>query len=564
MDRHARPFTLCWLGAIALVLAGCGTAGLKRALSGEDKEARTYDVPVVGDHTDVANTAPIKLGGVGLVEGLEGTGGDCRADEYRAMLVDDLKKAGLKDINKYLASTECAMVIVEAELPPGAARGATIDLEVKLPPGSKATSIRGGRLRRCALYSYNFAKNLQASYSGPRGMLRGDRMAVAEGPVLMMSGSRGDEIGGLGRVWAGGRALKEYPLALVMGSKSQRAGLTTAVSNRINELFMPGGTPSRDNCIAHTGNNTLVSLRVPGQYKNNLARYLRVVRFIPLTQQGEDARPAGGKAAPSYRQRLAQDVLDPAHCVEAALRLEALGPKLATPALQAGLDSKQPLVRFCCAESLAYLGSPACADELGLAARQPLYRAFALAALASLPEAACTSQLHQLMESDLDDETRYGAFRALHALDPRGEGVAGVNLGGFTLHRVGPGVRPLVHLATTKRAEVVLFGDSQKLVPPFALLAGEFTLKAAPGDGGCTISRTPRVGEPEHCQSTLELEDVIRHMAEMGAHYADVVALAQQAARSAALSCQMRFDALPRIHDIDELVEAGRGNADAH
>ena len=51
------------------------------------------------------------------------------------------------------------------------------------------------------------------------------------------------------------------------------------------------------------------------------------------------------------------------------------------PALKQGLQSKHPLVRFCSAEALAYLGSPACADELARAVKQqPYLRAYALTA----------------------------------------------------------------------------------------------------------------------------------------------------------------------------------------
>src|SRR5205823_5039194 len=93
----------------------------------------------------------------------------------------------------------------------------------------------------------------------------------------------------------------------------------------------------------------------------------------------------------------------------------------------------------------------------------------------------------------LDDESRYGAFRALRALDETDPAVRGDHLGEegretFWLHRIQTEGKPFVHVSTSKRAEIVLFGKELKLVPPFTLVAGDFALTAAEGDPRCTIS----------------------------------------------------------------------------
>src|SRR5262249_40006689 len=154
------------------------------------------------------------------------------------------------------------------------------------------------------------------------------------------------------------------------------------------------------------------------------------------------------------------------------------------------LNSEHPLVRFCSAEALAYLGSPSCGTELALAIeQQPALRAYGLTAMASLDEAVCHVELRRLMDSS-SPETRYGAFRALRALDEREEAIGGEQFNeSFWLHRVAPHSRPLVHVSTGRRAEVVLFGEEAALAPPFAILAGEFTITAGKEDDRCTISR---------------------------------------------------------------------------
>src|SRR4029077_6572454 len=118
---------------------------------------------------------------------------------------------------------------------------------------------------------------------------------------------------------------------------------------------------------------------------------------------------------------------------------------------------------------------------------QPALRAFSLTALASLNEAISHVELTRLLASPLA-ETRYGAFRALRALDDRDEAVRGEFLNdSFWLHRAAPGSPSLVHVSSSRRPEAVLFGGAVCLVPPFSFLAGEFTVTAGADDTKCTI-----------------------------------------------------------------------------
>src|SRR5207244_9284215 len=135
----------------------------------------------------------------------------------------------------------------------------------------------------------------------------------------------------------------------------------------------------------------------------------------------------------------------------AALRLEALGTD-SIPALKLGLESEHVLVRFAAAEALAYLGCPACGEELArLVEQQPALRAYSLTALASLNEAVSHVKLTELLGSK-SAETRYGAFRALRALDEHDATVQGEMLNeSFWLHRLAPGAPGLVHLSSSRR-----------------------------------------------------------------------------------------------------------------
>ena len=84
---HRSAWLLGGLGAVLLVLAGCSHSQT-RAQADEESEAQRYSLPTIGDRTTVGNAIPVPLGGVGLVTGLEGSGGDCPHDTYRTMLND--------------------------------------------------------------------------------------------------------------------------------------------------------------------------------------------------------------------------------------------------------------------------------------------------------------------------------------------------------------------------------------------------------------------------------------------------------------------------------------------
>jgi hypothetical protein len=550
------------LGAVLLGLTGLlGCTTLQTRLQSDD-EGERYFVETVGDKTTVGNAAPIPVGGVGLVVGLEGTGGDCQPDAYRAMLELDLQKDRVKNIKEVMSSPNHAMVLVSGLVQPGEGKGDRLDLEVTLPHGSRATSLRGGYLRKCLLYTYDYMERLNPDPHGPRGMLRGHPIVEAEGMVLTGLGESEEAVRNkTGRIWDGGRCLAPQPFALILNPDQQYARVAALIGERINETFQAGFRGEANSAVAVASDNQSVRLRVPPQYRLNTPHFLRVVRLVPLTTQLDLPAPKGDDHR-SYRQRLHDDLLDPARTVTAALRLEALGES-SKPALKKGLESEHPLVRFCSAESLAYLGDPSCGEELAAAvAHSAALRAFALTAMASLDEAICHVKLGELLTTAKDDETRYGAFRALRTLNPRDPLVRGELLNdSFWLHRIAPNTSPLVHISSTRRAEIVLFGAEPMLRPGFGLQAGDFVLTTSKDDERCTISRVPMQGPPTRRTCSLEVGQVLRTLAEMGCLYPEAVALLQQANEAGVLSCRLRCDALPQAVTVQELAQIGKGKS---
>src|SRR5262249_42234070 len=149
---------------------------------------------------------------------------------------------------------------------------------------------------------------------GATGWLKGHKLAEAAGVVLVGDGEDNSPALKQGRIYQGARTLADQPLALVMNPDAQQARFTSVISERINNTFLPGLKSGIDVRIAHTGDNKSVALRVPPQYRHNLPRYLRVVRFMPLSD-ASDFTPTEGDDKRSYRQRLADDLLDPARTI---------------------------------------------------------------------------------------------------------------------------------------------------------------------------------------------------------------------------------------------------------
>jgi hypothetical protein len=583
---RGRPRRFAWISVLGLAVVGAALPTLSgcfgpqtRLQKEEDLPDKDTDVKTIGDVTEVANANPTLVSGIGLVVGLDGTGCPTSKGTYRTLLEKELQQQKVEHIPELLNSDNCALVLVSALIPAGAHKHDPLDVDVMLPPGnqSKATSLRGGYLLGCFLKNFDTTKNLNPKFEGSDRFLEGHRLAVAKGALIVGFGD-GDEAAKVrrGRVWSGGLSLIDRPFFLTLNNDQQFARIANAIADRINQKFQDDGRkrPSSMNrrlLVLNqvtdgigerfraqgdpTGANTaramsreVVYVRVPWEYHLNPARYLRVARLIPLQETPEIHN--------HYRRRLERRLLIPAKTMSAALRLEALGNE-SISALKEGLKSENVLVRFCSAEALAYLGSPAGGPELArLLETQEKLRAYCLIALASLNESVCHTRLTELLNS-ASAETRFGAFRALYMMDERDPDLHGEQLNeSFWLHRVAPDSKPLVTVSGSRRAELVLFGEEPAFVPPVRIVAGEFTVTASGTDDRCTVGRFPmNGGRVERRQCTLKLADVLRALADLGAAYPDVTGVLAQAGRDSCLSCPVRVDPMPELLPVEKLAE---------
>src|SRR5262249_40883929 len=144
---------------LALAFLMCGLVGCAhtqtRAQSDEDNERdKEFQIKTIGDLTTVGNADSEAVSGVGLMTNLSGTGGGNPPGQLRAMVDHLLQQKGLNS-KEILDSRDNAIVLVSALIPPGARKGDPLDVDVTLPPGSKASSLKGGKLQECFLYNYD-------------------------------------------------------------------------------------------------------------------------------------------------------------------------------------------------------------------------------------------------------------------------------------------------------------------------------------------------------------------------------------------------------------------------
>src|SRR4051794_15263671 len=97
------------LASVLLGMLGCAHQSQQTRLQAaeEDKDS---EVKTLGDITTVANADAIAVLGVGLVTGLDGTGGGAPPGWQRTVLEDHLRKKGVEHVKELLASKDTSLV----------------------------------------------------------------------------------------------------------------------------------------------------------------------------------------------------------------------------------------------------------------------------------------------------------------------------------------------------------------------------------------------------------------------------------------------------------------------
>lgn len=503
----------------------------------------------------------IRVEGVGLVTHLDGTGSEAEPSEHRTKLLEIMRKHRIEHAERWLSDPSTSLVVVKGSIPPGISTKDHFDVEVELTPGSTTTSLEGGYLILTDL-------RIVARVNG--GTYEDFAVAKAGGPVLI--GNSTDPTNPrVGRVLGGARVKKDIPYSLVL-KEERKSGRTAAlIQAAINHRFHQlKGIDQKG--MSNAKSDQVIVLNVPKVYHHNQFRYFQVVEHLPVVENST--------LRAQRLEKWGKELLDPKTTGLAALRLEGIG-RNATSLLLAGLESPNAQVRFFSAEALAYLNEPSGAEVLEKSVIElPQFRPNALAALAAMDQPGSVLALQRLM-NQAEPKVRYGAFNALRTISEDDPYLGRVPVlhddtkdveedAEFAMLINAPPVRkntprpqdpfalyvvdcegpPLIHVARTRRCEIVIFGRSQKLLTPAVLGGtGPILINASESDAKTVEVSKIAAGGPDDedlkvtCPATLM--DVIREAANLGASYPNILRILQDAQKRKNLPGPLIVDAVP-------------------
>ncbi len=488
----------------------------------------------IGDVTASFGLDNYEIQGVALVTSLAGTGSDPAPSVLRDQLLKEMSSRDTRHPNTYLASPNTSMVIATGYLKPGIKKGEHFDILVTLPEMSETTSLRGGYMLKATLSDYLVTNRV----------MKGWDRAQAAGPVLVepRTGTDKDKVmQRRGRILSGGVCQMDRVVGLRVLPDAVRYDRlnTMKIEKVVNRRFQTVGNNGLKETVAKAKDDKFVELYIPSLYKDNLRRFLDVVRCLPLRESEADMM--------ARLIRLQKQLHEPVSAARAAMELEAIGTP-AVDTLRTGLDSREIAVRFHAAQALAYLDVDEAAPTLGkIAAEEPSYRYNALMALRALNNLYAEEELKTLMNLPTA-ETRYGAFRTLTEMRPDDPLVKGMKLGKgtFTLCVVNSTAPPMIHVTRSYRAEVVIFGQGTRFSTPLAVEGANNIVVRSASPDEIVISKFAVNQPPQQRTVSARVDEVINALSDVGATYPDVLEILQAAVGQGALPASMfRVDALP-------------------
>jgi len=502
----------------------------------DDDFGTSVKTPLLDEYISVQGNTVITLRGVGLVTGLNGTGGDPSPSALRTQLGNEMSRREVKDGKRILASQDTALVVVTGYLPAMVEKGQRFDVRVAIPPQAKATSLKGGWLLETRMFE---EQNIEG-----RGALKGHEYAVAGGAILTnlgVNGSSEERQGELmyGTIPGGAVSRTARDLSIVLRREKKGFRNSKRIADAVSERFNRYNNFGQKIPCAEARQDDLISLKVHPQYINNFPRYQAIIRSIAFNESDVARR--------IRVEKLARDIMDPDKAQIAALQLEAIGDN-GIPFLKDALDSTDFEVKFQAAQALAYLGDGAGIPILKEAARdQPAFRVYAFVALSVIDDADSVLALRELMDSS-SMETRYGAFRALKELDPNDPWLHPAVFGNrFLMHVIDVPGESMVHVTRRRSPEVVIFGPEQTLRLPAVLNAGRhIRVIGATGDHEVDVILYKLNEEPQRQRVANHVVEIVRTCGDLGATYPDIVQLLIEAEQQHNFVGQFGIDRLPQ------------------
>lgn len=486
-----------------LAAAGCSDMMVERADPALEKAAVNRDTvkvestdvdPImrgtVAAETGVVGFDPVVVRGYGIVVGLAGTGSRQMPSDVRAFLTQELAKRGFgsgapgapkMSPQQLLNSSDCAVVVVEGVIPPGAPKGSKFDVRVTTAPGTSTTSLEGGRLLVADLR--------------PGPLFTGSRQpfALAEGagsivinPFVEPNATQRDTINRTsGRVLDGGLVNKDMPLKLRLHTPSHSRAET--IQNTINTLFPR--EPRQKDETAHGRSADTIDLTVPPSFRKRTGEFAELIRHTPLNVENPE------QTATAVRRSL---LANPGAAGAASWRWQALG-KRALPMIQDLYDYPEEQPRFAALNAGAKLNDMLAVQPLLAMAKASDSARYRIDAIELLGRMGVNAEIELGLRELLDDpdvEVRLAAFESLdRRRDPH---IVAMEMGRKFVLNVVPSKFRMIYVAQSGQPRIVVFGEDLEVKRPMTLYTwgGRLIVKADEGDRFLEVFHRERLELP--------------------------------------------------------------------
>jgi hypothetical protein len=402
--------------------------------------------------------------GYGLVIGLGENGSRDMAPDLRAHMLGEMSRmgggsdrfgAGHISPQAMLDSTDTAVVIVEAVIPPGAVAGTRFDVRVYADPHSGTTSLEGGSLYTTDLYPEPGALQL--------GRGRGFALAEGRGPLFInpFSEPRADGRDTVNRTVArilNGGSVKDdmqMKLRLVNPSHTRASVIERAINGRF-----PQERGQRER-TARGESEELIVITVPPSFHGRTDEFVAILQHTTI----RSIRPE--QVAMSVRSAVKRN---PATAAAASLRWQALGVKV-LPIIQDLYQYPEELPRLAALSAGAKLDDALATPELLRMAREGSVqsRIQAIELLAGMrTNPRIDAELRDLLNHS-DPEVRLTSYEALAE---RADAYLDRYIidGKFLLDVVESSL-PMVYITQRAQPRIVVFGKSLAVSQPTLMSA---------------------------------------------------------------------------------------------
>jgi len=508
--RACAAIGLALFASIALV--GCGElverAAVKPKLDRLNQRNFALDVdPImrgtVASETVVTGFSPTVVRAYGLVVGLNGNGSRLMPADVRAHMLQEMARKGVGNAaigfgdvspEKMLDSDDCAAVIVEGLIPPGAPKGTRFDVRVFSVPGSGTTSLEGGKLwtadlRPGPLVTGNRQAKALAEASGD----------VFINPFVEPNATTKDSVNRLsGRILDGGRVRDNMLLRLRLATTSHSRAET--IQSAINSMFPRESGQKDDTARGRSGD--AIDITVPPSFYDRPEEFVELVQHTPMVVEAPE------QTAMYVRRAL---LAAPGMAQAASWRWRAIGKK-AVPMIQDLYNYSEDEVRMAALVAGARLDDALTIEPLLEMAKtgDSKNRLTAIELLSDMRTNPVVDLGLRPLLNDTDVDIRLAAFEAL---DGRNDlNITRTVIDGKYDMVVVPSKRPMVYVAQTGRPRIVIFNDQISVDRPltFTAWSNRLMMKADANDRQIQVFWRPSPGQqPEIKLTDAELTALI-------------------------------------------------------